>query len=154
MHEQLTAGQVAPDFTLPATDGSQVTLSQYRGKKVVLYFYSKDNTTGCTNEARDFGALNEAINAAGAIILGVSRDSVETHEKFSRKYELPFLLLSDSDRTVSQLYGVFKEKNMYGKKVMGIERTTFIVDEQGEFARIFRKVKVAGHAEAVLAALQ
>ncbi|HWR43767.1 thioredoxin-dependent thiol peroxidase [Sporomusa sp.] len=154
MSEQVQEGQAAPDFTLPATGGNQVTLSQYQGKKVVLYFYSKDNTSGCTDEAREFRDMYEAITAAGAVILGVSKDSLETHEKFSAKHELPFLLLSDTDRVVCQLYGVFKEKNMYGKKVMGIERSTFIINEQGKITRVFRKVKVAGHAQAVLAALK
>ncbi|MDF2876015.1 MAG: bcp [Sporomusa sp.] len=154
MPEQVQEGQAAPDFTLPVTAEKQVTLSQYRGKKVVLYFYSKDNTAGCTDEARGFREASEDITAAGAVILGVSKDSLATHEKFSTKYELPFLLLSDTDQKISQLYGVLKEKNMYGKKVMGIERSTFIINEQGEIIRIFRKVKVAGHAQAVLAVLK
>ena len=153
MTEKVQEGQSAPDFTLPATGGKPVTLSQYQGKKVVLYFYSKDNTAGCTDEARGFRELSAAITAAGAVILGISGDTVAVHEKFSAKHELPFLLLSDADRLVSQLYGVFKEKNMYGKKVMGIERSTFIINEQGVISRIFRKVKVSGHAPAVLAAL-
>jgi peroxiredoxin Q/BCP len=154
MPEQVQEGQAAPDFTLPVTAEKQVTLSQYRGKKVVLYFYSKDNTAGCTDEARGFREAYEEITAAGAVILGVSKDSLATHEKFSTKHELPFLLLSDIDQAISQLYGVFKEKNMYGKKVMGIERSTFIINEHGEIIRIFRKVKVAGHAQAVLAVLK
>lgn len=154
MTEVVKEGHMAPDFTLTATGGKEVALSQYRGKKVVLYFYSKDNTAGCTNEARDFAGVHEAVKAAGAVVLGVSRDSTQTHEKFSAKHELPFLLLSDTDRTVSQLYGVYKEKNMYGKMVMGTERTTFLINEQGIITHVFRKVKVPGHAGAVLAALQ
>ncbi|QDR81013.1 peroxiredoxin [Sporomusa termitida] len=154
MPEQVQEGQTAPDFTLPATGGSPVTLSQYLGQKVVLYFYAKDNTAGCTDEARGFRELSAAITAAGAVILGISGDPLAVHEKFSAKHELPFPLLSDTDRLVSQLYGVFKEKNMYGKKVMGIERSTFIINEQGIIIRIFRKVKVAGHAQAVLTALK
>lgn len=154
MSEKVQEGQAAPDFTLPATGGNTVTLSQYRGKKIVLYFYSKDNTAGCTDEARGFREVAAAIADAGAVILGISGDTLAVHEKFSAKHELPFLLLSDADRLVSQLYGVFKEKNMYGKKVMGIERSTFIINEQGVVSRIFRKVKVAGHGQAVLTALK
>lgn len=154
MEEKLTVGQAAPAFTLPATGGSTVTLSAYRGKKVILYFYAKDNTAGCTDEAREFRDAYAEFAAAGAVILGISRDSLSTHEKFSAKHELPFLLLSDTDGLVCRLYGVLQEKNMYGKKVIGVERSTFVIDEAGKLAHIFRKVKVAGHTQAVRNALQ
>lgn len=152
--EEIKVGSMAPDFVLPAIDGKMVNLSQYHGQKVVLYFYSKDNTPGCSDEARQFREVYGEISALGAVVLGISRDSTATHEKFSAKLELPFLLLSDTESIVSQLYGVLKEKNMYGKKVMGIERSTFIIDEQGAIAHIFRKVKVAGHAAQVLGILR
>jgi peroxiredoxin Q/BCP len=151
---ELTEGQAAPEFTLPATGGSTVSLSAYRGKKVILYFYSKDNTAGCTDEAREFREAYTDFLAAGAVILGISRDSLSTHEKFSAKHELPFPLLSDTDGMVCRLYGVLKEKNMYGKKVMGVERSTFVINEAGKLAYIFRKVKVAGHTQAVMGALK
>ncbi|BBB92726.1 MAG TPA: peroxiredoxin [Methylomusa anaerophila] len=151
---EVAVGQVAPDFSLPATGGGIITLTQYRGKKVVLYFFSKDNTSGCTKEAVDFRDLYQDIVATGAQVLGISRDSIEVHEKFRIKYELPFPLLSDVDTHVGQLYGVFKEKNMYGKKVLGVERSTFIINEEGIVTHVFRKVKVAGHAAAVLSALK
>ena len=154
MEGELTVGQAAPEFTLPATGGSRVTLSAYHGKKVILYFYSKDNTAGCTDEAREFRDAYTDFLAAGAVILGISRDSISTHEKFSAKHELPFLLLSDTDGMVCRRYGVLQEKNMYGKKVMGVERSTFVINEAGKLACIFRKVKVAGHIQAVMSALQ
>ena len=153
MDKELKAGQEAPEFTLPATNGSTISLSEYRGQKVVLYFYSKDNTAGCTAEAHEFREVHAEIAAYGAVILGISRDSLSTHEKFADKHELPYLLLSDTDSTICRLYGVLKEKTMYGKKVMGIERSTFVIDEQGKISHVFRKVKVDGHARAVLAVL-
>lgn len=150
---QLETGMQAPDFSLPATGGQEVSLSGLRGSKVVLYFYSRDNTAGCTNEAREFGRFYSEIISRGAVVLGVSRDSLNSHEKFSAKLELPFLLLSDANATVCNAYGVLKEKMIYGRKTMGVERSTFIIDEQGLIRRIFRKVKVAGHAENIIAAL-
>jgi len=151
---ELAVGVMAPGFKLPATGDAVVDLSDCGGRKVVLFFYSKDNTSGCTAEVREFGELYPEFAASGAIVLGVSRDSVQTHEKFSAKLQLPFQLLSDGDSSVSKLYGVFKEKNMYGKKVMGIERSTFIIDPDGRIGQIFRKVKAAGHAKIVLAAIR
>jgi peroxiredoxin Q/BCP len=152
--DEIQVGQVAPDFSLSASGGTIHSLSQYRGQKLVLYFYPRDNTPACTNEAREFGAGYEEIRALGAVVLGVSRDSISAHEKFSAKNELPFVLLSDIDGTVCKLYQVLREKNMYGKKVIGIERSTFLIDETGIITHIFRKVKVAGHVGAVLAALK
>ncbi|MDR3588972.1 MAG: peroxiredoxin [Negativicutes bacterium] len=152
--DEVSSGQPAPDFTLPATGGKPVSLSSYRGQRIVLFFYSKDNTSGCTAEVHEFGDLYNEIAAAGALVFGVSRDSLATHEKFSAKLQLPYPLLSDANGLVCRLYGVLKEKNMYGKKVLGVERSTFIIDAEGRIEQAFRKVKAAGHAGAVLAALQ
>lgn len=151
--DSLVVGALAPDFTLPASGGVAVSLAQYRGKKVVLYFYPKDNTPGCTQEACEFRDMHPQLTAANAIVVGVSRDSEAMHDKFIAKLSLPFVLLSDKEETVCRLYDVLKEKNMYGKKVIGIERSTFIIDEDGRLLYVFRKVKAAGHAAAVLAAL-
>ncbi|MDR3560268.1 MAG: peroxiredoxin [Negativicutes bacterium] len=150
---EIGIGQPAPDFSLPATGGSMVTLSEYRGRKVILFFYSKDNTAGCTNEVREFGDIYPEIAATGVVVFGISRDSLVSHEKFSAKLQLPYQLLSDANGSVCRLYGVLKEKNMYGKKVIGVERSTFIIDADGQVAAAFRKVKAAGHAQQVLAAL-
>ncbi len=146
----LDIGGKAPEFTLPSSDGKRTSLKNFRGKKVVLYFYPKDMTPGCTIEACSFRDNIALLRAKGAELLGVSADDVESHKKFGEKYALPFLLLSDEKKDVLNAYGVWKEKSMYGKKFMGIERTTFIVDENGRIARIFRKVKVDGHTEEVL----
>ena len=143
---------LAPDFTLPATGGQTVTLSALRGRKRVIYFYPKDNTPGCTNETRDFGALQGEFAAAGCTILGISRDSLKSHENFKAKLELPFELASDPEETACEAFGVMKLKNMYGKQVRGIERSTFLIDAEGTIAREWRGVKVPGHAEDVLAA--
>jgi peroxiredoxin Q/BCP len=143
--------QDAPDFELPATGGGSVRLSDYRGRGVVLYFYPKDNTPGCTTEGRDFAALYADFQAAGWDVLGVSRDSVRSHEGFKAKQGLPFTLLADVDERVCEQYGVMKLKNMYGKQVRGIERSTFAIRPDGVVARVWRGVKVPGHAEAVLA---
>jgi len=152
---EITQGLPAPDFSLPAAGGTTVALQGLRGKKVVLYFYPKDSTAGCTNEAREFKAAYADFAAADAVVLGVSRDSIKSHEKFADKLEgLPFPLLSDVDETVCNLYGVIKEKNMYGKKVLGIERSTFVIDREGRIVQAYRKVKAAGHAAVVLAAVQ
>ncbi|SEP33069.1 thioredoxin-dependent thiol peroxidase [Propionispora vibrioides] len=148
--ELLAPGSVAPDFSLLASNGQQVSLRQWLGKSVVLYFYPKDNTPGCTQEACEFRDAQSQLEAKQAIILGVSRDPITAHTKFIGKFNLPFLLLSDPDGVVAGQYGVWKEKNMYGKKVMGIERSTFIIDPQGVISHVFRKVKVAGHIEQVL----
>jgi thioredoxin-dependent peroxiredoxin len=146
----LKEGDKAPDFTLDASNGEKVSLSDYRGKIVVLYFYPKDMTPGCTTQACDFRDFHSDFEKLGVVVLGLSRDPLSSHEKFIAKHELPFLLLSDPDARVCETYGVFKEKNMYGKKVMGIERSTFIIDREGVIAKAYRKVKVAGHVEEVL----
>jgi len=146
----IEAGKKAPTFSLPDSDGNKISLKDYLGKKVVLYFYPKDMTSGCTKEACDFRDASPNFNKVKAVVLGVSADSVERHKKFSDKYELPFLLLSDENKKVLEKYGVWKEKSMYGRKYMGIERTTVIIDEQGKIAKIFHKVKVNGHIDEVL----
>lgn len=150
---QLKAGQKAPAFSLPNQDGHVVSLSQFKGKKVVLYFYPKDDTPGCTKESCAFRDGMDEIRESGAVVLGVSGDSVDSHKKFAKKFNLNFPLLSDERKTVLQAYGVWKEKSLYGRKFMGIERTTFIIDEQGTIDDIFQKVKVDGHLEEVLGEL-
>ena len=147
-------GSDAPDFTLPRDGGEQMTLSALRPKAVVLYFYPRDDTPGCTKEAIAFTDHLAAFEAAGAVILGVSKDTVAKHEKFRDKHGLGVALLSDAESDVCERYGVWVEKNMYGKKSMGIERATFLIDGDGRVAQVWRKVKVPGHAEAVLEALQ
>ena len=149
----LKEGQAAPKFKLPDDEGNVVSLSDLKGKKVVLYFYPKDDTSGCTAEACSFRDGSAAIKKKGAVILGVSPDPVKSHGKFRDKYELNFPLLSDEEKTVLSAYGVWQEKSMYGRKYFGVVRTTFIIDENGKIAKIFPKVKVAGHYEEVLAAL-
>lgn len=145
---------LAPDFTLPATGGRNVTLSELRGRKLVIYFYPKDNTPGCTNETKDFGALHGEFAAAGCEVFGISRDSIKSHENFKAKLELPFDLVSDPDEVACEAFAVMKLKNMYGKQVRGIERSTFVLAADGSVAREWRGVKVAGHAEEVLAVVQ
>jgi len=142
--------QAAPDFTLPATGGQTITLSALRGGPVVLYFYPKDNTPGCTTETQDFRDLNPEFAAAGCTVLGISRDSMKSHENFKTKLGLPFELLSDAEEVACGLYGVIKMKNMYGKQVRGIERSTFVIDAAGAVRQAVRGVKVPGHAQAVL----
>ncbi len=150
----LQEGKNAPDFTLPAGDGSKVSLKDFKGKKqVVLYFYPKDNTSGCTREACAFRDNMKTLDGSDAVVLGVSRDSIASHQKFAEKFDLPFLLLSDEKEVVCKKYDAIKEKNMYGKKVLGIVRSTFVIDKKGKIKKIFRNVKVEGHVEQVLAAL-
>ncbi len=147
-------GKPAPDFTLPSTSGEPVSLKSFKGKKtVVLYFYPKDETPGCTKEACGFRDLTAEFEKHGAVILGVSNDPMESHLRFKEKQKLPFELLSDEDAAVSRAYGVYKQKNLYGKKSLGIERTTFIVDRTGRIAQIYPKVKVEGHVADVLSFL-
>ena len=141
---------VVPNFTLIGSDKKEHSLKDYLGKKVILYFYPRDNTPGCSTEACDFRDNNSTIEDMNAIVIGVSRDSLKSHDKFIEKFNLPFLLLSDENETVCNLFEVIKEKNMYGKKVMGIERSTFIINEEGILVKEYRKVKVKGHVESVL----
>ena len=145
---------LAPDFSLPATAGHTVTLSALRGRKVVIYFYPKDNTPGCTNETRDFGALHAEFAAADCAVFGISRDSLKSHENFKAKLELPFELVSDPEEQACEAFGVMKLKNMYGKQVRGIERSTFVIDAEGRVAREWRAVKVPGRAAEVLSFVQ
>ena len=148
----LTIGTKAPAFILPATDGREISLDSLRGRKVVLYFYPKDDTSGCTLEDQNFQALREALAAADTEIIGVSPDSLKSHDKFRAKYGLAFTLASDEAKTMLEAYGVWVEKSMYGRTYMGVERTTVLIDREGNIARVWPKVKVAGHAEEVLAA--
>ena len=150
----LTIGENAPDFTLPGNGDRTLALAGYRDRPLVLYFYPKDDTTGCTTEAISFSRLLPEFEQAGAAIVGVSADSVQKHDNFVRKRELTIALGADEDTAVSQRYGVWKEKSMYGRRYMGIERTTFLIDADGRVAKIWPKVKVAGHAEEVLAAVR
>lgn len=147
-------GQTAPDFTLPRDGAGQVTLSALRPKAVVLYFYPRDDTSGCTREAIDFTEKAEAFADAGAVIVGVSKDSVASHDKFVKKHGLGVMLASDENGDVCEKYGVWVEKSMYGKKYMGIERATFLIDGAGTVRQVWRKVKVNGHADEVLAAVK
>jgi peroxiredoxin Q/BCP len=144
-------GRPAPDFSLPSTTGENISLKQFKGKKtVVLYFYPKDATPGCTREACDFRDHTAEFEAAKVVVLGISTDSLESHQHFKEKQKLPFPLLSDEDAAVSKLFGVYKQKNLYGKKHLGIERTTFVIDKTGRVAQIWPKVKVEGHIQDVL----
>ncbi len=145
-------GRKAPAFTLPSSEG-KVSLKDYLGKNVVLYFYPRDNTPGCTTEACDFRDQAATFDDAETVVLGVSRDSVATHEKFAAKFELPFTLLADEEHKICEKYGVWVEKNMYGKKSMGIQRATFLINKEGKIAAIWPKVKVAGHVTEVAAKL-
>lgn len=149
----LEPGRPAPDFELLTDAGEPLKLSSLRGRKVVLYFYPRANTPGCTREACDFRDHLPRISRKGTVVLGISPDKPATQAKFKEKYQLPFTLLSDPDHKVAAAYGVWKAKTMYGRKTMGIERTTFVIDEEGKIAKIFPKVKVDGHAAEVLAAL-
>jgi peroxiredoxin Q/BCP len=144
---------LAPDFELPTDQGS-VRLSQFRGNPVVLYFYPKDDTSGCTAEARDFTALSAEFEAAGAKVIGISPDSPVSHGKFRKKHDLSVALAADEDKSVATAYGVWVEKSMYGRKYMGVERSTFLIDAAGKIAKVWRKVKVPGHADAVLEAVR
>lgn len=147
-------GKKAPEFKLPRDGGGEVALSDLRGNAVVLYFYPRDDTSGCTKEAIAFTEFRSEFEAARAVILGVSKDSIEKHEKFRDKHGLGIALLSDKDSDTCEKYGVWVEKNMYGRTYFGIERATFLIDANGDIAQIWRKVRVPGHAEAVLAAVR
>lgn len=150
----LKPGAKAPSFSLPSDSGSPVALKDLKGKTVVLYFYPKDDTSGCTTEACEFRDNWKAVKAAGAVVLGVSPDAVASHARFKVKYKLPFPLLADADHAVAEAYGAWGEKSMYGRKYMGILRSTFVIDGAGRIVKIFEKVKPKGHAAEVLAALE
>jgi len=150
----LSVGDPAPDFTMPTDGGGSIALKDLAGKKVVLYFYPKDDTSGCTAQACGFRDALPNFGALDATIIGVSKDSVASHDKFKKKYQLPFILGSDENSGVCEAYGVWVEKSMYGKKYMGIERATYLIDAAGKIARIWRKVKVPGHVEEVAAAVK
>lgn len=154
MSRDVAVGDKAPDFSLPDESGTAISLKSLKGKPVVLYFYPKDDTPGCTKEACNFRDSKQHLRKAGAVVLGVSLDGTESHRKFIAKFDLPFSLLSDEGATVSKAYGVYKQKSMYGKTYWGIERSTFVIDEQGVLMAVFRKVKVDGHVDEVLAALK
>ena len=146
--------RVVADFKCEATGGETVQLKALRGQKVVLYFYPRDNTPGCTTESEEFRDLHAGFRRADTVVLGVSRDSIDSHEKFKAKYRLPFPLLSDKDEKLCRQFDVIKEKTMYGRKSMGVERSTFLIDEQGKLRREWRKVRVKGHAQEVLDAVK
>jgi peroxiredoxin Q/BCP len=145
-------GDKAPDFELETDDGGKLKLSKLKGKPVVLYFYPKDDTSGCTTEAKDFTSLAADFRKAGVEVIGVSPDSVESHRKFAKKHDLSVRLAADTDKAVSMAYGVWGEKSMWGRRFMGVERSTFLIDRNGRIAKSWRKVRVVGHAETVLAA--
>jgi peroxiredoxin Q/BCP len=146
----VAVGKPVPDFTLPASDDSTFALHEYKGKKVLLYFYPKDATPTCTNEACDFRDYNSQFSALDTVVVGISPDPLKTHVKFIAKHELPFLLLSDESHEVCEAFGVWVLKKLYGREYMGVERSTFLIDEEGKLIREWRKVKVKGHVEAVL----
>jgi peroxiredoxin Q/BCP len=151
---EIAVGDLAPAFELPQGGGGTLSLSSYRGKPVVLYFYPKDDTSGCTAEAIAFSGLKPQFEKAGATVIGMSPDSVKSHDKFKTKHGLAVELVSDEDKKVLEAYGVWAEKSMYGRKYMGVERTTFLIGPDGKVARVWRKVKVPGHAEEVLEAVK
>jgi thioredoxin-dependent peroxiredoxin len=150
----LEDGKKAPDFALPDADGNTVKLAGFKGRPVVVYFYPKDDTSGCTAEAKGFTCLADEFKRAGAEVFGISPDNPASHRKFQDKYDLSVHLLADEERKAAEAYGVWVEKSMYGRKYMGIERSTFLIDSAGKIARIWRKVKVPGHAEEVLEAVR
>lgn len=150
MADWIEAGKKAPAFTLKATDGSTVKLSELKGQPVVLYFYPKDDTPGCTKEACAFRDRKDELTALGAVVLGVSPDTVESHVKFSEKFDLNFPLLADKDHKVAEKYGAWREKNRYGKVAMGIQRSTYVIDAEGKVAKVWKAVKVDGHDAKVL----
>jgi peroxiredoxin len=150
----LQPGDAAPDFDLPSDGDGHVRLADFKGKKLVLYFYPKDDTSGCTSEAQAFTAAADEFKAAGAVVVGVSKDSVKSHDKFKAKYDLNFPLGSDAEGAAVEAYGVWVEKSMYGRKYMGIERATYLIDGSGRIAKVWRKVKVTGHAADVLKAVR
>jgi peroxiredoxin Q/BCP len=154
MSKQAIIGEAVPNFELPATGEKSIKLSDLKGQTIVLYFYPKDSTPGCTREGQDFRDNYAKFKRAGSVVFGISRDSIKSHENFKAKQEFPFDLLSDKDEQVCKLFDVIKMKNMYGKQVRGIERSTFVIDKNGVLQNEWRKVKVDGHAEEVLAAVK
>lgn len=148
-----TTGKAAPAFTLETDTGETLSLKDLKGRNVVLYFYPKDDTSGCTTEACEFRDLMPRFRKGSAVILGVSPDTVKSHQKFKAKYDLPFTLLADTEHAMAEKYGVWKEKSMYGRQYMGVERTTFLIDARGVLRKVFEKVKPAGHADEVAVAL-
>jgi peroxiredoxin Q/BCP len=154
MSKILAKGDSAPAFSMETDGGGKIALKDLKGKPFVLYFYPKDDTSGCTREAIDFTALGKAFAKAGATVIGVSKDSVASHDKFKKKHDLAVMLASDPDGKACEAWGAWVEKSLYGRKYMGIERATFLVDAKGKIAEVWRKVKVPGHAEAVLAAVK
>jgi thioredoxin-dependent peroxiredoxin len=154
MSEWLEPGTKAPDFTLTATDGTKIKLSALKGSPVVLYFYPKDDTPGCTVEACGFRDSSTQLKKLGAVVLGVSPDDVASHLKFTNKFELNFPLLADTEHKIAEKYGAWREKNMYGKKSMGIARSTYLIDAMGKIAKVWKAVKADGHAAQVLEALK
>ncbi len=151
---ELAIGQPVPDFTASATSDQRVSLNDLRGRNVVLYFYPKDNTPGCTTEGQDFRDHHGDFDALDTVVLGVSRDSIKSHESFRAKHAFPFDLIADSDESLCRLFDVIKPKNMYGRQVMGVERSTFLIDKEGVLCQQWRKVKVSGHVAEVLAAVR
>jgi peroxiredoxin Q/BCP len=150
----ITDGKIAPDFKLQDDSGAVVKLSALKGRTVVVYFYPKDDTSGCTVEAKDFSCMASDFRKAGARVIGISPDKIESHQRFKSKHGLDLMLLADPEKTAAEAYGVWVEKSMYGKKYMGVERSTFLIDAKGRVAKSWRKVKVPGHAEEVLAAVK
>jgi len=148
----MKTGDKIPDLTLPASGGKDISLKDFKGKKLVLYFYPKDNTPGCTQEGQDFRDVYKDFSKSGVAVLGISRDSIKSHENFAEKYRFPFPLLSDPDEVACKAFDVIKEKSLYGRKYMGVDRSTFLFDKSGKLAREWRSVKVKGHAEEVLEA--
>ncbi|MFO1089410.1 MAG: thioredoxin-dependent thiol peroxidase [Hyphomicrobiales bacterium] len=146
----LDVGSKAPNFSIPGDGGATIALKDFAGRKAVVYFYPKDDTSGCTVEAKDFSALKKEFEKAGTAVIGISGDSVKSHDKFKTKYDLTIALGSDEDHKVLEAYGVWVEKSMYGKKYMGVERSTFLIGKDGKIAQVWRKVKVPGHAKEVL----
>ena len=150
----IDSGDLAPDFTLPGDDGAVTTLGQFKGKQVVLYFYPKDDTSGCTVEAKDFTSLSGEFDKSGTVVIGMSPDNVKSHAKFRAKHELGVRLVSDEEKKTLEAYGVWVEKSMYGRKYMGVERSTFLIGTDGKILNVWRKVSVPGHAQEVLDAVR
>ncbi|MBN8649615.1 MAG: thioredoxin-dependent thiol peroxidase [Caulobacterales bacterium] len=151
---ELNIGDIAPNFKLPKDNGGEISLDELQGKNVVVYFYPKDDTSGCTNQAQQFSAAIDDFSNANAKIIGISKDSIKSHDKFKLKYDLKIDLLSDETLEVANAFGVWVEKSMYGRKYMGMDRATFIIDKNGKIAKIWRKVKIPGHIDEVLKAVK